>query len=158
MKLTNTTFIAALAMSGLLACGQAFAQDSTPNPPQAPFTNSPPRLSPNGGFDRIAQMLNLTDDQKTQVQPIIDGQRQKLRAVFQNSSLSSDGKRTQIKAIHDATNAQMKTILTPEQYQKWTAMQSRVRRMPPGGPGGPGGPRPNSQATNAPAAPTPPAP
>jgi protein CpxP len=148
MKLSKTMFLAALTAAGLFAAGPAFAQDAATNAPAAgASTNAPPRGT-RGRMD-IAKMLDLTDDQKAKVQPIMDAQREKMRAVMQDDSLSQDDKRTKMKAIRDDTTAQLKPILTPEQLQKWQAAQTRMRRMsPPGG---------NAPAPGAPATPATPA-
>jgi hypothetical protein len=53
-----------------------------------------------------------------------------------------------MKALRDDTSAQLKPILTPEQFQKWQTMQTRMRRMSP-----PAGGAPAPGAPPAPAAP-----
>jgi len=144
MKLTKT--LLALAVGGLLACGAALAQDST----NTPSTNAPSRPFPGSrgpNMDRLVQFLGLTDDQKAQVTPILQQRMQKRRAIMQDTSLTRDEKMDQMKELNESVDAQMKQILTPDQYQKWQKMQPRFRRPmqpPPGG-------------TNAPAASTPPA-
>jgi periplasmic protein CpxP/Spy len=153
MKLRKTMFLAALAAAGLFAVGPASAQDATTNAPAAgATTNAPPTPHMRRGPD-IAKLLNLTDDQKAQVMPIIDAQRAKSRAIMQDDSLSTDDKRAKIKAIRDETNAQLKTILTADQYAKWQQSQARMRRMAP-----PPGNDANSPAPGAPAPAAPPAP
>lgn len=133
MKLRKTTFLAALAAASLFAAGSAFAQNATTNAPGAGASTTAPPRAPRQRMD-IAKALNLTDDQKAKVQPILDAQREKMRAVFQDDSLSPDDKRAKMKTIRDDTNAQLKPILTPEQFATWQKLQTRVRRMaPPGG-------------------------
>jgi Spy/CpxP family protein refolding chaperone len=144
MKLSKTTFLAALMAASLFAAGSALGQNATTNAPAAGASTKAPR---SGRMD-VAKMLNLTDDQKAKVQPILDAQRTKARAVFQDDSLSQDDKRTKLKAIHDETAAQLKPILTPEQFATWQKMQTRMRRMSP-----PGGNAPAPSAPPAPAAP-----
>jgi len=142
MKLSKTTFLVALTAASLFAAGSAPGQNTTPNTPAAPgATTKAPRTRPD-----VAKMLNLTDDQKAKVQPILDAQREKMRAVFQDDSLSPDDKRAKMKTIRDDTNAKLKPILTPEQYATWEKMQTRMRRM-----AAPGG---NAPAPGAPAAPS----
>jgi Spy/CpxP family protein refolding chaperone len=128
MKLSKTMFLAALAAAGLFAVGTASAQDATTNAPAAGASTNAAPHSMRRGPD-IAKLLNLTDDQKAQVMPIMDAQRSKSRAVMQDDSLSTDDKRAKIKAIRDETNAQLKTILTADQYAKWQQAQARMRRM-----------------------------
>ena len=99
----------------------------------------------------MAQQLNLTDDQKAKVKTILDGQMQKMRELRDDTSLSPEDRRPKMQAIREETTAQMKAVLTPDQFEKWQKTMQRNRR--PGGPGGPppGGGQPGG--TNAPAAP-----
>jgi periplasmic protein CpxP/Spy len=132
-------FLTALAIGGLLACGPLRAQQTPPAPPAGgPSTNAPAHALPRGGgIDRLAQALNLTDDQKTQVENLLNTQRQKMTDIRQDDTLSPDDKRAKIKALHDDMNTQMKNILNADQYQKWMSMQTRTRRMsPPPAPAG----------------------
>jgi Spy/CpxP family protein refolding chaperone len=155
MKLTKTMFLTALAMGGLLTCSPLRAQDTPANPAGGPSTNAPAHTMPRGNaIDRIAQMLNLTDDQKPQVETILTSQRQKMMAIRQDDTLSMDDKRAKAKALRDDTNAQMKNVLTADQYQKWLSMQTHMRRMAPPQPGAGGA---SSGEGAPPAAPTTPA-
>ncbi len=106
-------------------------------------------------FDAVAQQLNLTDDQKPKFRSIMESRMQKMRALRQDpdfASMSPEDRGAKMRAIQDDTEAQMKALLTPEQFEKWQKMPQmgmRGRRMgpPPGGP--------NAGGTNAP--PPPPA-
>ncbi|HTR42280.1 MAG TPA: hypothetical protein VMH87_11755 [Pseudomonadales bacterium] len=146
MKLSKTMFLAALTAASLLTAGSAYAQDTTTKAPDAGASTNAPPHTPRNRMD-IAKMLDLTDDQKAKVQPILDAQRTKGRAIMQDDSLSQDDKRTKMKALRDDTSAQLKPILTPEQYQKWQSISTRTRRTPPGG---------NAPAPGAPSATPPP--
>lgn len=146
MKLRKTTFLTALTAASLFAAAPAFGQNATTNAPAA----GAPTKAPRGGRMDIAKMLNLTDDQKAKVQPILDAQRDKARAIMQDDSLSQDDKRAKMKQIRDDTTAQLKPILTADQFATWQKMQTRMRRMsPPAG----GGNAPAPGAPPAPAAP-----
>jgi periplasmic protein CpxP/Spy len=140
MKPTKTMILAALTAGSLLAWSPARAQDSSTNAPPA----NPPehRMQGHGqNIDMLAKALDLTDDQKAKVQPIILAQRQKMREVFQDSSLSREDRMDKMKAIHEDTAAQLKTILTADQFEKWQKMSTpRGHHMPP----------PTSTGTNAP--------
>jgi len=133
-------FLAALAMGGLLTGVSARAQDATTNAPATitQSTNATPRVvhAPNVG--RLAMMLNLTADQQTQVGPILSGQQKKVMAVMHDSTLSTDDKRSQIKAIRADTATQMQSILTADQYTKWESLQHMHHR-----------PQSSASATNA---------
>jgi Spy/CpxP family protein refolding chaperone len=66
----------------------------------------------------IAQQLKLTPQQKEKVLPILAAEAPKVQAIKNDNSLIKGQKIQQLKAIHQQTDAQMKTILSPEQYQK----------------------------------------
>jgi periplasmic protein CpxP/Spy len=143
MKANKTMLIAALAAGSLLVWSPALRADGTNTPPStppagAPPAGAPPAGQPRAGFDRMAEQLNLTADQKPKVQAIMDAQRDKIRSLRQDTSLTPEDRRTKMKAIHDDAVTQMKAVLTPEQFDKWQKMSPagmRERRMgqPPGG-------------------------
>jgi Spy/CpxP family protein refolding chaperone len=143
MKANKTMLIAALAAGSLLVWSPALRADGTNTPPSTPPADAPPAGAPpagqppRAGFDRMAEQLNLTADQKPKVQAVLDGQRQKVRDLRGDASLTPEDRRTKMKAIHEDTTTQMKAILTPEQFDKWQKMSPvgmRDRRMgqPPG--------------------------
>ena len=66
----------------------------------------------------IAQQLNLTPQQKEKVLPILAAEAPKVQAIKNDNSLIKTQKIQQLKAIHQQTDAQMKAILSPDQYQK----------------------------------------
>ncbi len=151
MKANKTMLIAALAVGSLLAWGPALRADDTNKPTSAPPAGAPPAGQPSrAGFDRMAEQLNLTADQKTKVQSIMDTQRQKMLDLRRDTSLSQEEKQAKRKIVAEEMAQQMKAVLTPEQFDKWqktSPMGPGPRRFrpdaPPAGAGG----------TNAPAAP-----
>lgn len=140
MKLSKTIFFTALAAGSLIAGGSALAQDTTNVPAATPSTNNPP-VRPHimyrgASIERLAQILNLTDAQKAQVQPILDTERQKMRDLRENTGLSMDEKRSKMKELRENTTAQLQPILTPEQFAKWQNMtHPRRPGRPPTRPG-----------------------
>ena len=66
----------------------------------------------------IAQQLNLTPQQKEKILPILAAEAPKVNAIKNDNSLSKLQKMEQVRAIHQQTDPQMKSILTPEQYEK----------------------------------------
>jgi Spy/CpxP family protein refolding chaperone len=142
MKLKKTMFLAALAAGGLFAGGSAFAQNATNTiPAMAVSTNAP---TPRSRID----LLKLTPDQKTKVQAILAKQRLEMGPIFGDGTLSQADKMAKIKAIRDDTTAQLKLILTSDQFERWMRMQPRMRRLTP---------PPPLMGTNTPAAPAAPA-
>ena len=138
MKSTKTMLIAALATGAMLACGSLRAAD----------TNTPPAGGPpagergpgmRGGRPDLAKILDLTDEQKPKVEAIMKGASEKRKALREDTALSQEDKRAKAKAIQEDTTAQMKAVLTPEQFAKFEKMGPGMRR-PPGGAPGAGGP------------------
>ena len=156
MKSTKTLFLTALAVGGLLALGMAAnAADTADNPPSTPPAGTPPPGGPPGGpgmrgqagFDRVAEQLNLTDDQKPKVKAILEDQRKKMGDLRQDTSLTPEDHKAKVKAIRENTVTQMKAVLTADQFQKWQAMQPQMRNRPPGG-GNAGGTAPAAPPKN----------
>ena len=126
MKANKTILITVLAVGSLLAWSPALrADDSTNTPPSTPPAGAPP-AGQRGGFERMAEQLNLTADQKPKVQSIMEAQRQKVRDLRQDTSLTAEDRKAKIKAVQEDTATQMKAVLTADQFQKWQDMQSKM--------------------------------
>jgi periplasmic protein CpxP/Spy len=69
-------------------------------------------------IEHLAKELKLTPQQKAQLMPILEAEAPQLKAIKANTSLSKSQRLEQLKAVHDQTDPQVKSILTPEQYQK----------------------------------------
>jgi periplasmic protein CpxP/Spy len=140
MKSTKTMFLATLAVGSLLALSPALlAQDSSNTPPANPPAGAPP-TGPRGGMrggpslDQLTKVLELTDDQKAKVKPILEARDQKLKALHEDTSLSQEDHRTKMRSIVEETQEQMKAVLTPEQFEKYQKMGPRQRHnTSPGG-------------------------
>jgi hypothetical protein len=75
-------------------------------------------------FEQVAQQLNLSPEQKLKLIPILKAELPKVAAIKANTSLSPIQKMEQLKAVHDETDPQVKSILTPDQYETL----QRIRR------------------------------
>lgn len=83
--------------------------------------------------------LNLTDDQRAKLQPIMEQQRQQIDAVRKDTSLTQQQKQEKVRGIHQNTMSQMQGLLTPEQQQQWQQRQQNRPGHRGRGPGaGPG--------------------
>jgi Spy/CpxP family protein refolding chaperone len=133
-----------LALVLLCAAGPAIAQTPAPPPP-----------GQHGGahqLERLATLLDLTDDQKAQVKTILDAERAKMKAQFDQAQAS--GTRPtfeQMRAAHEqlkaATVQQLTPVLTPAQLKKFQVLMAEE----PGGPHGvgPHGPPPGDAPPNS---------
>ena len=145
--------IAALAAGSLLVWSPALRAADTNTPPSTPPAGQRPPGMRGPTLDQIAQQLDLTDDQKAKVKPILEARDQKMRDLRGDTSLSPEDRRTKMQAIREETTAQLKAVLTPEQFDKWQKTAQRGRR--PGGP--PPGGNPPPAGTPPPASTPPPA-
>jgi hypothetical protein len=76
-------------------------------------------------LEHITQYLGLTPQQKDKILPILADEGTKVRAIKDDPSLSRMQRAQRIKAIHQQNDPQMKTILSPAQYQKLQAMRHK---------------------------------
>ena len=80
-------------------------------------------------FDTAAKKLNLTQDQVTAIQPLIQSKYidiGQVKDVYRASDKSDAAKKTakdSLRAIEDKYNAKINAILTPEQSKTWRRMQ-----------------------------------
>src|SRR5262245_2025166 len=78
-------------------------------------------------LQQLATELNLTDDQKTQIKPILQDEFNQLKAVDADASLSPDQKRAKAGDIHRSAKSQISSILTPEQQKKLESMKQSYK-------------------------------
>lgn len=69
-------------------------------------------------LQKLSDELNLTDDQKAQLKPVLQGEVKQLKGVHDDSSLSADQKQQKMSEIHDNAKSQIGSILTPDQQKK----------------------------------------
>ena len=80
-------------------------------------------------LDTAAKTLNLSPDQVTKIKPLLQSKyvdMGQVKDVYRASDKSDASKKTakqSLKAIHDKYNAQINTILTPEQAKAWKRLQ-----------------------------------
>jgi len=85
-------------------------------------------------LNHLSSRLNLTDDQKSQIKPILQDQQDQVAQVMSNSSGSREETHAKMRDIHEKANAKIRTILTDDQKAKFDKMQSEHRgHMGPGG-------------------------
>ena len=82
---------------------------------------------------RMAQRLNLSESQKTQMQSIFQQHRAEMQAVQQDSTLTAEQKQAKRQQIRQEMRSQLNGILTPEQQQQWQQMREHRRNHGPQG-------------------------
>jgi hypothetical protein len=80
-------------------------------------------------LEKMSQALQLTPQQKQQIRPILMEEAPKLKALKENTSLGPMQKAMQMRQIAEATDAKLKPILNPQQYQTWEQMRAQERQQ-----------------------------
>ena len=73
-------------------------------------------------LEHLSKDLNLTDDQKAKVQPIIDQTKPQMEAIHKEAM-------EKMQALMESTGAQIRPLLTPEQQTKFDAMKKAHEDM-----------------------------
>lgn len=139
-----------LALTGTAA----FAQQAQPTLPEnSPSASAPSHHrhhapDPQHQAEFLSKKLNLTADQTAKLTPIFADRDQKFQALMQDQSLTPQQRHEQMRAIHQSTEQQLATVLTPDQLQQFKAMRHNHRG------GGEGGPNRDNNQAPPPAAPS----
>ena len=114
MKLRQITLTATcLALFGTLSLAQA----------QGPGPDWKNRREKRGNIlEHMTKNLALTPEQQAKIQPILDQAKPQVIALRKEAMEKA-------KAIRDATRAQIRAVLTPEQQQKFDALQKAREDM-----------------------------
>lgn len=121
-------------VAGFLLCGaSAVAQQATPPTAPEAAQKAGARDMVDMRLQRMSQHLNLTEEQKSRLTPILKNEAEQARAIRQDTSLTPDQRRAKVKELRQSTRAQIETILTAEQRQKMaTFAAQRGQGMHPG--------------------------
>jgi hypothetical protein len=144
MKRTLLSTALGFVLAGALTGTAAFAQQSQPTLPEnsTPNANAPYHHqhhhapNPQRQAEFISKKLNLSADQTAKLTPIFADRAQKFQALMQDQSLTSDQRHEQMKAIHQSTEQQLATVLSPDQLQQLKSMHHGRHGSGPRGPNG----------------------
>ena len=139
--------LCSLALSGMLATGVVFAQQSgsTPDPnmqsqpgamQSAPGASqgSMPMQGHRGMMDpdqRLAHMTkryNLTSDQQNQIKPILQDEQQQMQTMRGDTSMSRQDKMAKMQSMHQDNQQKIEAVLTDQQRQKFDADQQKMQQ------------------------------
>ncbi len=148
MNLSKSSLITALTLAFLAVAPMTRGQDSKDQKsdakPERPAAGQRERRGPGGAnsFERVAERLKLTDEQKTKLQPIYQEEISKLRDLRQDTALTAEQRRDKVRELREQYLAKMKPILTTEQFEE-------LKKSREGGMGrGPRGPRQGGESSS----------
>jgi F0F1-type ATP synthase delta subunit len=72
---------------------------------------------------KVAQVLNLTPQQRSQLAPILDAEAPKVKSIVDDPNLSPSEKKKRLKAVHSQSDPLVKSILNPTQYKQWETIR-----------------------------------
>jgi Spy/CpxP family protein refolding chaperone len=121
-RVSQVRLVAAVVLGGLLVCCPVTTQGANlGGPAGAKLALARER------FQDIAAQLQLTDQQKQQIKPILREEAQKLKSLRAETGLTKQQKHAQLKQIRQDLLARIKPILTPEQLAKWQTLRGELR-------------------------------
>jgi len=134
MKTVKVTFV----LGALLVTGAVFASaqaTSTPPAAGAQSSQAAPSGTPNGHHGRrgrgqlgmMTSTLNLSDDQVSQIKPILADRNTQLKALRADTSLAPADRRTKAKGIMDDSNSKITAVLNDQQKQLYSQMQENMK-------------------------------
>jgi len=73
--------------------------------------------------------LNLTEDQKAKLRPILQDENQQMEALRNDTSMTREQKIAKANEVRQNASPKIKAILTPEQLQKLADLQQKARQQ-----------------------------
>jgi hypothetical protein len=119
-RLLTAIVLAALASSGLAM--RASAQDQAASPP----SGSMQIPSPDEVVNILATKLALSDDQKSQIKPIIADRQQKIAALRADTSVRKGKRLRQMKSVLDDSDQRIKALLNDQQKEQYTQIEQQI--------------------------------
>jgi protein CpxP len=125
-RLLNITAAVALAFGSAICGNQLEAQSGSPENSQRGHRE---QMSPDQQLERLSKALNLTDDQKQQIRPILQDRQEKMQGVRSDTSLSREDRMNRMRSTIEETNGKIRAVLNGEQKQKFDQRQQRRREQ-----------------------------
>ena len=120
----------ALVCAAVVSVSPALRADETVPGPSPSQPATPPQEGQHRGgnlLEVLTKKLDLTADQQTKLKSILDDQHEKMKALHDDTSLKPEDKKEKGKSLREATNEQIKAILTADQLPKFAALQAEMK-------------------------------
>jgi Spy/CpxP family protein refolding chaperone len=116
LKIATTIAIAALAMPVFVPASALQTQETTENRPKS---QSP---------DQVVQMynskLNLTEDQKQRIRPIVVERQRRMLELRIDTSVKGREKMMKMKSVMENSDSRINAVLNPDQRQKYSELEA----------------------------------
>jgi Spy/CpxP family protein refolding chaperone len=122
--------IFSVALSTFFGLGVLVAAPRTqdqPNTEQHKESNHRHEADPQRQVNTLSKRLNLTEDQKNQILPILTDRQQQMKSIHEDTSLSQQDRRAKMRTLWEDSDSKIKTVLNDDQKQKYDQMQQQRR-------------------------------
>jgi len=105
------------------------APEASPQSQPAPTGDAAQGRAPAQSDQDNDNPLNLTDEQKAKLQPIVADENKQMDALRSDTSLTTDQKIQKANQIREAASPKIRAVLTPEQLQKLAQLQEKAKQQ-----------------------------
>lgn len=124
--LLSLTFLLGLSLGYIIRDTVTGDEGGWPPPRgRGPRVDGPPGGMQPELFDRLAETLSLTDEQRTELDTILEGNRLKMMALRR-------GVQPRQRALSDSLRLSIENLLTPEQMRRFSDFRQSMRAVRPG--------------------------
>ena len=130
MTKARTALAAAILLAIALPLTMVAQTEAPPAQPQGQMGEHHDHMGRMGGppspqqhLDHLSQMLNLTDDQKAKVKPILEDTDTQAQSLRKDTSLSPQDRMAKMRDLHEKSMTQIRGLLTADQQTKLDSMK-----------------------------------
>jgi Spy/CpxP family protein refolding chaperone len=129
MNQARTAFAVAILLAIALPLTMVAQTEAPPAQPQGQMGDhqyrgrmgGPP--TPQQHLDHLSRILNLTDDQKTKIKPILESESTQAQSLSKDTSLSLQDRHAKMRDLHGQSMTQIRGFLTSDQQAKLDSMK-----------------------------------
>ena len=120
-RFTGVLTLCLFGAGALAGTSMSPAQESvgTSNPPVEMTVEKDAQRSAEMRLKRLNQQLNLSNQQKSKIRPLLEHEVERIEEVRSNTSLSEGETQKRIHGIRKDTNQRISQLLTPAQRKQW---------------------------------------
>lgn len=120
-------FLAAVMAFGMSAFSQTYGSQQATTEPGMQGHHDGGMMDPDKRLNNLSQQLNLTDDEKAKIKPMLVDEQKQMQALHSDTSMSQQDRRSKAISIHQSTDSQIRSALTPEQQTKFDQMREQQK-------------------------------
>lgn len=124
MNRIRSLIVAGVILTAASTAQLMFAQDQDAGSQMTNLRSA----SPDQVVDMLAAKLNLSDDQKSQIKPIIVERRQKIADLKSDTSMRRRQKMRKMKSVFEESDKKIEAILNDQQKQQYIQIEQEMRQ------------------------------